>query len=694
MTDALAGIPRPDLCRLPILVGVTGHRDLSDWGRPRVKEAVRAVLTALKADYGASTPIAVVSSLAKGADQIVAEVGIELGLRVCAVLPVEPERLEVGDPDAHRVALRILDHPLTETIVLPAFPDLEKSLAATSSGNPQWLDELHYEQAGLVIARHSHVMLALVHPNYVEALAPLANFRPDEQAPIGGSRRIMEFWVTGRLPGGVVGVSPLAPLGELLRPVLTGPLVHVASPRDQKRQTPETSGFEAGKLSALLPARRLPAEPGEASEEYASLDHYLAAYFGRGTHTFRLLTGPEYQNSRWREAVARRLKMAKARLGIGWQRAVLPHLTEFNRRIEILTRQSKRGHATANAIAQSLNDLVRTDAMQQLVAGWPPEKDKCLSALIDKQRHLFAGADGLANTYHERLKRLDVAILAAVPAAVLAFEMFIEVTGVYQWLIVYVAVFAAALGVYGYARVTNLQDWYQDFRLIGEAARVQFFWSLAGIPRSVADEHQSDELGEGSWLYAAIKAVALASLRLAERSSERDFVLREWLGGPLPIPRSERNPFCYRDWYHRAAQLYRDRYRRHGRRQAGLFLLGILSAAVLIVLLATARGTGPAAKHMPDWIETALKLLIPTLPALGAVFGLWRERRAYEVHAHEYRRMEEIVLEGLSLLEARFHNDPTRQAEIMYEIGREGLHEGARWLLAHRRQPIRPVVGS
>src|SRR5215469_1031384 len=105
---------RAELCRLPILVGVTGHRDLSDWGRDAVKETVKTVLASLRADYGAVTPIAVVSSLAKGADQIVAQTALELGLGVRAVLPVAPDRLERADPAAHAAARRILDHPATE----------------------------------------------------------------------------------------------------------------------------------------------------------------------------------------------------------------------------------------------------------------------------------------------------------------------------------------------------------------------------------------------------------------------------------------------------------------------------------------------------------------------------------------------------------------------------------------------------
>src|SRR5262249_20595539 len=150
------------------------------------------------------------------------------------------------------------------------------------------------------------------------------------------------------------------------------------------------------------------------------------------------------------------------------------------------------------------------------------------------------------------------------------------------------------------------------------------------------------------------------------------------------LPKSARNPFCYREWYPDAAQRYRGRHRWFGRGQTGLFVLGNLIAVVAIILLIVRSGGRAEFSR----IETVLILLIPTVPAVGAVLGLWRERRAFEVHAHEYQRMAQIVLEGLTLLEARLADDPKREAEVIHAIGREALHEGARWLLAHRRQPV------
>jgi hypothetical protein len=95
---------------------------------------------------------------------------------------------------------------------------------------------------------------------------------------------------------------------------------------------------------------------------------------------------------------------------------------------------------------------------------------------------------------------------------VAAFEYFAEF---YELAFLHLALFLIAVIAYLYIIYSDVQNWYQDCRLLDEAARVQFFWALAGLPRSVADEHQAHELGEGSWLYAATKAIALQGLSLA-----------------------------------------------------------------------------------------------------------------------------------------------------------------------------------
>jgi hypothetical protein len=673
---------QPELCRLPLLIGVTGHRDLPAWAREDVARSVRSVLQAAQKDYGDEMPIAVVTSLAKGADQLVAEIALELELGVRAILPVSRERLEVDNSAAHASLQRILDHPKTEVVDLSDFRELEETLA-TPGNKPEFADQLRFEQAGLTVARHSHILLALVHPEEVIALSPRREFKRNEQAPLGGSRRIVEFWITGRLAGGAVALSPLAPEGSLLRPVLTGPLIHIATPRESKGERADSLRFTAGALTPMLPAH---AEFDQISDE-RSYARFMTRFFGEGTEMLRLALpdAPAVASSRYHKFLAKIRTIADS-----WNPQRLPVLPRIGRFNAMVSGKSLRPGRRALPYAQrSLTDLIDEGRLRQEVFHPPPDGSSALETALTRQRHLFAGADGLANLDHETLKTNDRIILGAVPMSVLLFEIF-EVYGHKYWVLgAYVLTFLAAFFFFVRVRHRDLQDRYQDCRLLGESARVQFFWSLAGLPYSAADEYQANELGDGSWLYPAIKSVALEGLRLAQCSNARDFVLRNWLGAPLSVPESEAPDFSYRKWYHKSAMRYRKGHRSAGRWRWRLFGVGYAIAIVTILLIFG---------HEHSWwgreeeLEHFLIVLIPTIPAIGAVLVLWRERRAYEVHAHEYHRMDLMVREGLRLL-ARHSGDPKWESQVLHAVGQEALHEVTRWLVAHRSQPVHPVPG-
>src|ERR1700722_8252716 len=61
----------PEVGPLPLILGVTGHRDLRDEDIPRLTELVLAEYSELRTLYP-STPITLLSALADGADRLLA----------------------------------------------------------------------------------------------------------------------------------------------------------------------------------------------------------------------------------------------------------------------------------------------------------------------------------------------------------------------------------------------------------------------------------------------------------------------------------------------------------------------------------------------------------------------------------------------------------------------------------------------
>src|SRR4029077_10680158 len=95
----------------PFMVGVSGHRDLDPDDSPRLREAVTNFVQQLKAHLP-DTDLRLIVGMAQGADLLVAETALGLGVAVEAVLPMPLEQY-AADFDAETLASlkTLLQHP-------------------------------------------------------------------------------------------------------------------------------------------------------------------------------------------------------------------------------------------------------------------------------------------------------------------------------------------------------------------------------------------------------------------------------------------------------------------------------------------------------------------------------------------------------------------------------------------------------
>ena len=85
--------------RIHLNIGVTAHRDLVDAEPPRLRAEVRAFLAGLQRDYP-DLPLRVISALASGGDQLVAEEALALGIELVVPLPLPQAAYEDDFEDA------------------------------------------------------------------------------------------------------------------------------------------------------------------------------------------------------------------------------------------------------------------------------------------------------------------------------------------------------------------------------------------------------------------------------------------------------------------------------------------------------------------------------------------------------------------------------------------------------------------
>ncbi|QSX08562.1 hypothetical protein J0B03_00255 [Alkalibacter rhizosphaerae] len=134
---------------IPMILGVTGHRDLIEEHEMVLEKIVHDQLKRLINTYP-HTKLHMVNSLAAGADQLCAKMALELGIELVAVLPMEKKEYEKDFQGKSLETFRSCLHQAKEVFVAPV---KEKSTIKDR--------DFYYRQAGIYIASVSHLLLAL-----------------------------------------------------------------------------------------------------------------------------------------------------------------------------------------------------------------------------------------------------------------------------------------------------------------------------------------------------------------------------------------------------------------------------------------------------------------------------------------------------------------------------------------------------
>jgi hypothetical protein len=175
-----SGVP---VTPVPLVVAVTGHRDLIASELPAIRERVRAFMADLERRYP-DLPVVVMSGLAAGADSLVAEEALALGLKVIAALPM-PRHLYAEDfaEGPERERFLALCARSSEFIELPFTPGNTAGL----SREPGYNRDRQYAQLGVFLSAHCHVLLAL--------------WDGKQAGELGGTAAVVNFHQNDMMPG-------------------------------------------------------------------------------------------------------------------------------------------------------------------------------------------------------------------------------------------------------------------------------------------------------------------------------------------------------------------------------------------------------------------------------------------------------------------------------------------------------------
>lgn len=658
---------------LPIIVGVSGHRDIHPEAIPAVRARVRDLLSVLSGLYHDN--LCVLSALAEGADQMVASTALELGIPLVCALPMERNayRATMTDDAARNQMDALYDHP--RTAVRFALPRVK-----TPGQTPDQAEVLQYEQLGVFLARQSHILLALWDGTDPDPRSR-RNGRPRRKKR-GGTAHVVSIRTSGEF--GDVGVdlfrasrifSSRLPRLELAR---CGPILQIETPRvaampDVVAQAGNVRWWSD--LSTEKTKGRLP--DIQATPLWKPLD--VHAPDRAWVDVLRSWMPPDFRF------------ICEARTDLLKIQATKPRLCRKSASYLVAPPKKSTGS--------------RPNAASDINATDPIAHDPYLG----KIRNIFAAADTLSSQAQQSLLgdwapglpwkrhapgRTRLGSLfwfaAAVPLSAMCFEGYCEFGKNPALLAGYAGILAMATGFYWLrVRPRQWQNLYQDQRALAEALRVQFFWGLSGLPVSVSDNYMRQHEGELGWIRLALRGPSLLAMAsaLRRKTVPRLTIRRSWI-------EEQKAYFKLRARQYKNALSFSQ--------LAVRLLVGALVAVVVGLLAAQMILGRELSEAWPEWMREMPSVIIGVLPALAAFFLAFRELRLFEEHMHAYGQATSVfdhARRQAKVLEEILRHNPDdafvqdEWRDLMIVLGKESLAENAAWIQTHRAHPVTAKLG-
>ena len=166
----------------PLVVGVTSHRNLPADQIEPVRRRVREFFAGLRKEFP-EFPLIVLSPLAEGGDQWVAEEALTAGARLIAPLPMARDQYaeDFTDPVARASFDRLC--AMAEVVEMPELVGVAPPARADGADEER---DLRYARAGMYVSDHAHILLAV--------------WDGKDSSMLGGTAQIVRYHLSGIQP--------------------------------------------------------------------------------------------------------------------------------------------------------------------------------------------------------------------------------------------------------------------------------------------------------------------------------------------------------------------------------------------------------------------------------------------------------------------------------------------------------------
>lgn len=168
--------------RIRLNIGLTAHRDVIESEVPRLRSEARAFFQRLQSEFP-DLPLRLISALAEGGDQLVAEEALALGIELMVPLPMPQADYELdfertGSLERFR---GLLERAHVRTLPMAPGSTYESIQQRGAARNRQ------YAQLGMFVSSHCQVLLALWDGRQSDA--------------IGGTAQVVDYHLRNAMPG-------------------------------------------------------------------------------------------------------------------------------------------------------------------------------------------------------------------------------------------------------------------------------------------------------------------------------------------------------------------------------------------------------------------------------------------------------------------------------------------------------------
>ena len=657
---------------VPLVVGVTGHRDIRPEDLPELERTVRAVFDDIqRLDPG--RPLVLLTPLAEGADILAARVAIERGTRLIVPLPFPRGEYEQTFSDQGLAEFRRLvdGGAVINRVDMPAISSHETLLT------PESRRDLQYALVGAYVARYADIMIAL--------------WSGIDSDLIGGTAQVVHFRRAGRFRIDPAFLEVLAQVPEpfgvqesLLDPPDVGPLYHIATPRhDHPEARPEItsryllpfaySGESAGGTSdsgaTESYAEHLDDIAKHIREFNRDAERLAASHEGRiDASAQELFPDPEH-------VVAERLPS-----GLAWLRRAFAFADalaiQYQRRVHrvllgmfvlifiaavafaFYAHGFEKGETGSRAMIGVYAAIIGLADVLFLIAKgrhWQ-DKHQDYRAVAEGLRVQFywrlAGLPHLASAYYVRKQRDDLSWIPRVVTACGLISPVMPVDATNDQLRTVHSLWSDRQAAY-YANVRDRAQRRLRWREAGSGA--------LGMSLAIGLAIVWRESGESVPLRFVFDA-ALLTLIAHVIIEIRDFVS------------SEHGP-------HERGLIVGDAMARIGGIVAAFLTVGLLTELPIWM------------QDIPGWtLEPPASMLLTALAVTavaGALLHGHSERRAFAEHARHYGRMAVLFRRATNRLSTLLSaGDVSRAQELVRELGKEALYDHGEWVKLHRDLPI------